>query len=378
MNRTRELFRRSLLLAVLTADCSALSTANHHHNSNNRLPFQLRKNSRDHYYSDHHHHHHRMQVIVSMFDEETSRGHTGEMNVPGFGSGYRSGEFGNAGNNNNDYRMPPDFTTGGDFRSNRGLYTSYDERMASTTSAFDSDLVDRTGGIVDAEVVGASFDEEPDQDRLDDAAEQISNIITGELFSEDETMVESALKQLADICMHADAAAAANRKQIFRAGGHVSILGAMKKFTDSPRIQVQALRALANTCLNPEMRVAIGNLGGIDKVITTMNRFPDSEEVQRIGCGASELLIRNEQNAEIFVTNQGITTVIAAMTAFPDNVDLQFLACTTFEDLCKWKREDQLEEARAGPAAALALSKHYDNAKVRDKAFGLLRLLLWK
>ena len=204
----------------------------------------------------------------------------------------------------------------------------------------------------------------------------IGNIITEEMWSEKESVVEAALKKLVSLCQH-DKSSNKAGKEIYKAGGHVSIIGCMKKFSGSERIQKQGLRALMNTSFkNDEMQLVIGNLGGVAKVVGTLQEFAESEEIQRIGCGCINNLIRTEKNAERFVRHDGIPTLIAAMENFPENTDLQLYALLALKVLFNLNWKVRVKAAGAEPVVADAFSRHYKNEKVRDSARAVLKLMV--
>ena len=126
------------------------------------------------------------------------------------------------------------------------------------------------------------------------------------------------------------------------------------------------------------MKVAIGDLGGIDQVIAIMKKFFDNEKMQLIGCGtACNLVHKNKENAEKFVRHNGIPAILAAMKAFPDNAKLQWWACCTFKALLRkgeWKA--QVKKSGAVPVVAAALATHNDNVEVCSEAGRLMKLLL--
>ena len=202
------------------------------------------------------------------------------------------------------------------------------------------------------------------------------DLITKKLWSNDETIVYAALTKLADLCISGNDNYAENKKEIWEAGGHASIIGVMHKFKESAAIQKAGLRALINTShLHNAMRNAIGKVGGIEKTVSAMEMFPADEDLQKNGCGAICNLIELEKNAENFIVQNKIPAIVAAMKAFPFNKVLQHWGCLSLKKLCQAKWKDQVKAADTGRVVVAAMHNHYDNANIKDLAEKVFKFL---
>jgi hypothetical protein len=200
-------------------------------------------------------------------------------------------------------------------------------------------------------------------------AELIVKLVTVDLASNDSATVLMALKKLEALCHRrggggggggstaaAAAAAELNRTAIYEAGGHIAIVGAMKRWTSvlSAAIQARGCRALANLVAGDAgcaiRGPAVFEAGAVQQVVAAMKNHVDDEYVQRRGCGALRNLCCTPQTAGTLLVlseqddndkSNGLDVVVAAMKHFPNNVLLNQWACDLLDRMSKFEQLQQ-------------------------------------
>ena len=120
----------------------------------------------------------------------------------------------------------------------------------------------------------------------------------GELMSADMTVVEKALKEMADLCTLSNANREANCQGIVKAFGCSMIFSAMIKWYTNPDIQTAGCEVLANATYEPSditIKTQIIDVQGASVVVTAKRNYPNNTELQRF---ASTVLmnLKNEGN----------------------------------------------------------------------------------
>jgi hypothetical protein len=187
------------------------------------------------------------------------------------------------------------------------------------------------------------------------------------LWSGNQTTIEQALTDLADLC-HDDTTCTfqANELEIRRLGGHMAIVQVLKKQVDAVLIQEEGIRALCN-CTYPALaEVLVGDIGGLEVILAGMRKHPKNINIQGAGCGAiANLLHETKRNAERLKESDGIASVISAMKAHPENEIVQSSSCGALVNMCEWAEYRPLVLA-AGGAVTIAnvMEKYSDTPRV--------------
>ena len=192
----------------------------------------------------------------------------------------------------------------------------------------------------------------------------INRLILEDLWSDSPATVESGLKKLSGILgiKKSSENSSRHRDMIFRAGGHLAIVQAMKKHKNSNGVQGEGCRALgiaAEDIANSENENAIATVGGIDAILTAMRAFRDDEQIQDFGCGALQNLTGMDATARLLLDREGLTAVLIAMRNFPDSTLIQESACWTIVNLCQQRENRQkIEKARCLSCIASVIDNH--------------------
>ena len=192
----------------------------------------------------------------------------------------------------------------------------------------------------------------------------INKLILEDLWSEDAETVERGLKKLSGILgiKKSSEHAARNREVIFRAGGHLAIVQAMKKHRNSDAVQGEGCRVLgiaAEEIADSGNENAIATVGGIDSILTSMRNFRGDEQIQDFGCGALQNLTGLEENSKLLLEREGLTAILMAMQNFPESTLIQESACWTIVNLCQRKENKQkIEKAKCLSCIASVIDNH--------------------
>lgn len=210
----------------------------------------------------------------------------------------------------------------------------------------------------------------------------IKKLIIEDLWSDRAEIVEKGLKKLSSILgvsKHSPNAQR-NREIIFRAGGHLAIVQAMKKHRNKEAVQGEGCRALgiaAEEIMDSGNENAIAIVGGIDAILTAMKTFKHDEQIQDFGCGALQNLTGLEANAKILVESDGVSVILSSMRSFPKSTLVQESACWTIVNLCLHKEnKSYLERARCFGIVGAAMDNHPRSVPVKTAAQDALQNLL--
>jgi hypothetical protein len=122
-------------------------------------------------------------------------------------------------------------------------------------------------------------------------AKSIIELISN-LWSDDRSVNEEALLDLADLCQEEDTdLSQANEREICRLGGHMAVVQVVKKHEDEVRIQEEGIRALHTlTSHHQRARVFVGDVSGLEVIPAAMKRHPEVEDIQGNGWVPLEIL----------------------------------------------------------------------------------------
>jgi len=166
---------------------------------------------------------------------------------------------------------------------------------------------------------------------------RIQKLITEGLWTETPDGVEEVLNQLSNLLFTNDEGIKTIRRDaMYRSGGHLAIVQAMKRNGHHKGIQTQGCRALANaTWETSEFMHAICAVGGINAIVDAMTQFRKDEVVQICGSCALRNLTSLRKIAAMIVQRDGLPTIVAAMRTFPMNPNIQECGCWTIAHLCR-------------------------------------------
>ena len=117
----------------------------------------------------------------------------------------------------------------------------------------------------------------------------IEKILGVDLWKDDSNTVQSALTQLADMCVSSNEGfEEENRATVHRLGGAYILPGVLRKWYGFPVIQSEGCTALMNASYkNTAFKKSVKDSGGLDAIIWAMKSYPDNLQVQTSGCGAA-------------------------------------------------------------------------------------------
>lgn len=164
----------------------------------------------------------------------------------------------------------------------------------------------------------------------------IQKLLTEGLWSDQPGALEDVLNKVSNLLFTSDEKLKTKRRDaIYRAGGHLAIVQAMKRHGSHKGIQTQGCRALANaTWETSEFMQAITAVGGVDVIIGAMQSFAQDEVVQICGSCALRNLSSLLPIAKMIVGHNGLPVVLRAMQTFPMNANIQECGCWTIAHLC--------------------------------------------
>jgi hypothetical protein len=198
------------------------------------------------------------------------------------------------------------------------------------------------------------------------------------LWSEDRSVIEEALTDLADLCCDETDAFKANELEIRRLGGHMAVVHAAKKHVDNAPIQEQGILALCNLTGPTLAQELVGDVGGVEVIVDGMKRHPEVARIQSLGCAAiGNILHATKRNAERVEESDGIAQVIAAMKAHAEDEDVQYESCYALLRMCEWAEYRRLIIAAGGATTIAYVMKEYShNYKVRYVSHRVMQKLV--
>lgn len=211
----------------------------------------------------------------------------------------------------------------------------------------------------------------------------IKRLIIDDLWSDHPAVVEKGLKKLSGIVgmKKSENDGKSNREIIFRAGGHLAIVQAMKKHKNSEAVQREGCRALgiaAEETIETSNENAIATVGGIDAILFAMRNFRNNEQVQDFGCGALQNLTGVNENVKIMVDKDGLAILLMSMRTYPKSVNVQESACWTIVNLCLRKESrSKIEKARCLSTIASVIDNHPRTPQLKVAAQEAIQHLLY-
>lgn len=201
----------------------------------------------------------------------------------------------------------------------------------------------------------------PDESHLD----LISQIVYHRLWKESAIDIKNALIELRNLC-RSDEHRDANIAALYDVGGHVAMMGAMRKWYAHADLQAEGCRALHSAALraSDDFALAAVRCGALETILLAMENFPDDSDVQDRACGALyALTATSNKDASVKLATQlkGVPIVLQAMKAFPGSVCLQQRACFALCSLARWE-ELRGDLSVVAPIIRQALANHQDRS----------------
>ncbi len=210
--------------------------------------------------------------------------------------------------------------------------------------------------------------------------EAIAKLLLTDFWSDDKKVVLYALN-LANISYNKDKMES-KRTAINGAGGHISILAVMKKWTESAKIQAKGSQFLADCAWeNQPFADAAVKFGALSTILQAMQKYPDHLSVQSSGCYALFSLLSNVTDRDTACSAIDVKLVVEAMQMHPTISKLQYHGVRIVSVISDCDIDAVLE---AGGLAALgaAYSRHIDyldnedHLNIRNCARSTMRRLL--
>lgn len=199
----------------------------------------------------------------------------------------------------------------------------------------------------------------------------IRKLITEGLWRDSHQELEVVLNKIGNLMFTNDESLKTIRRDaIYRSGGHLAIVQAMKKFPRAKGVQTQGCRALANaTWETSDFMEAISAVGGVEVIVSAMKQFPKDEVVQICGCCALRNLTSMKSIAKLVLRSEGLLAAAQAMKAFPNNANIQECGCWTIAHVClSTENKKYIEKIPCFGLVGNAVDRHHKQAEVLSAA----------
>jgi hypothetical protein len=161
-------------------------------------------------------------------------------------------------------------------------------------------------------------------------------------------------------------------------GADLSIINAMKRFSNSHKIQTRGCKALMEMASKgPPYIEAIVDKGGSDSILTAMELHRAEEDLQKEACRAIDCIARDQKlGKQSFGENakNAITSILHCMNDHPNAASLHRMACRALATIASGSAQcSQTIVSRGGLDAIRRTLKHHDdNMVVTEHAFDVL------
>lgn len=161
-------------------------------------------------------------------------------------------------------------------------------------------------------------------------------------------------------------------------GADLSIISAMKRFSNSSKIQTRGCKALAEMAGKGLSNIeSIIDKGGSEVILTAMEKHRAEEDLQKEACRAIEVITKNSnQGKHSFGLNahDAIVAILNCMKDHADSAKIQRLACRALAGICDGHADCSQTLVTEGGLSAIrrTLKNHDDNTEVIENAFDIL------
>jgi hypothetical protein len=213
--------------------------------------------------------------------------------------------------------------------------------------------------------------EHGEEEEVDEKA--MVKIVAKILLSDDEGILEQALKRLGKYLVGINDAGSTEKQKAFsRVGGHFAIVMVLKRYPDCRGLQICGIGVLANA-LNKDasLRTVVAELGGIQTILAAMRRFPSHYWVIRNGFAAlCNIVSDHATNADLLVTKIGqVPFLLERMKEFQAEADVMQSACYLMWNLSHFEQlRRPIADAQAATALAAVFDRHRSTPAIRQAA----------
>ena len=161
-------------------------------------------------------------------------------------------------------------------------------------------------------------------------------------------------------------------------GADLSIISAMKRFSNSSKIQTRGCKALAEMASKGLPNIeSIIDKGGSEIILTAMEKHRAEEDLQKEACRAIEVITKNSnQGKQSFGYNarDAIVALLNCMGDHPSSAKIQRLTCRALAGIAAGHAECSQTLVAEGGLATIrrTLKNHDDNTDVIENAFDIL------
>jgi len=161
-------------------------------------------------------------------------------------------------------------------------------------------------------------------------------------------------------------------------GGDISIIAAMKRFSNSSKVQTRGCKALAEIANKGLSNIeSIIDKGGTEIILVAMERHRAEEELQKEACRAIESIVRGSKQGKQafgFHCKDAIVSILHCMGDHIHSAKLQRLACRSLASIAEDHADCSLciVNQNGLESIRITLKHHDDNTDVIENAITIL------
>lgn len=166
--------------------------------------------------------------------------------------------------------------------------------------------------------------------------------------------------------------------ELVLSGADLSIVGAMKRFSNSSKVQTRGCKALAEMASKglPSIESIIDK-GGSEAILTAMEKHRAEEELQREACRAIEVISKNSNLGKQSFGSNAVNAIRAILNCMGDHTTsakIQRLCCRALTGITAKHKECSETLVDVGGLATIrkTLKNHDDSPEVIENAFDIL------
>ena len=161
-------------------------------------------------------------------------------------------------------------------------------------------------------------------------------------------------------------------------GGITSVLTAMRRWPDSPGVQLCGCRFLRLVGRIEQNMIKIATEDGITIVLDALKRHCDNVEVQHFACWALMNLAYNSSNRVKIASNGGIQVLLASLERHATHTGVQELGCWGLSNIaCSDENNEIIAESNGGAYVIRAMDLHPNNPAIQEGGINVLLRLSW-
>jgi hypothetical protein len=200
-------------------------------------------------------------------------------------------------------------------------------------------------------------------------------ILLKDLWSDDKSMIQRALIEIADIG-DSDAPPHENELKMRGLGVHIAVFQVLQKHIGCLEIQEEGMCALGDLSLLLPTKKLLGEIGCVEVILASMEKYPEFEYIQAIGCFTISKISNMKANAERVEKSGGIAVVIAAMKTHQNSETVQDCGCYVLSIMSEWEEyRTRIVEAGGTIVIASMMHKYRDHPQLRKRSFDAMKIL---